>query len=807
MRRFYLLSFLPLFSAFFLFSNTSRACGYDFIGDCSTRVHLRINGTTDSFFVAACPFGIPFSGLDFGNIQSLSLVNAHAETWESCQNNVTNVALFYRVYETGQSGGAWQLLNLAEESSSTQGAYTTRFRGAPANVNLAAGLVIGKTYTLEVFFRADVDTIGNDYIPETFYYQNNAGQNYKLSFTYGGASAPPFTVLTTRKRQPSCFGGNNGAVGVSVYGNPPGLFYAWAGFSNNFYTLENVPAGTYTVTVSEAGGYAAVQTIVLGQPQVLAAQFTDVHGIDCAGAGLGSATAVISGGTAPYTYAWQNGQAGPTASFAAAGSWALTVTDAHSCTAVFSVNIGSGILVEINRVGEICPGEFYVFGGYAFNTPGQYEIPLNSNGGCDTLVHLLVAKLDPALTLAALPEHITLTCSAPALNLCASAAPSTTFLWDKDGIPAPNGPCLLATAGGAYHVKAVQSGLTKSCSAEKFIQSEEHLIAPALTAHGMAESLNPCHTLDSVRINFKAVATPATGATFSWKSNGQVIGTGDSISLIFYGSPNDWVLPTARVEAYGCVNEATATYVLVQYPSPPFLFVQNYSPDYCTGLINVEYDILGGILPLLVEWEDTTLTTGSAELTLAPGQHTVTITDGDGCTVERVVQVHESNLYVIIDNASSSSSADGDITLNPDFYFPSDRFQWSNGASGYYLHDLLPGTYCVTITDNNGCTQDTCFTVSYPNAVQESGKPVELHFYPNPAFAGETVAISSPAISPGNNYTVSLSDLAGRPILKTTKMADNQEIKCEIPRGLAGGIYLIEVGSMRWKGQFLLLAR
>ena len=95
-----LVGYLALFAP-----NTSKACGYDWVSDCSSQVHLRINGSLDSFNIASCPSGYNFDGLQLGNIQSLALANAKTITWESCQNNVSGVQLRYRVYEQGFPGG------------------------------------------------------------------------------------------------------------------------------------------------------------------------------------------------------------------------------------------------------------------------------------------------------------------------------------------------------------------------------------------------------------------------------------------------------------------------------------------------------------------------------------------------------------------------------------------------------------------------------------------------------------------------------------------------------------------------------
>jgi hypothetical protein len=265
-----MLRFFAFIACLFAFLHQkTAACGYNFLGDCSTSISLKINGTLDSFAVAPCPDVLKFDGFALGSLQSLSIACTKAATWESCQNNVSGVALWYRVYEQGFPGGSWQNIDLQEDYNTLVGPYTTRYRSASADASLTDGLLVGKTYVLEIFFRAEIDTIGDDFIPETFLLQNNGGQNYHFTFQYGGPSAPPFVVATTKIVNPKCHGDSTGVAGVTVYGDLEGLFYEWSSGGNNFPILSQIPAGTYSVTVTGAGGYSASDTIEILQPMAL----------------------------------------------------------------------------------------------------------------------------------------------------------------------------------------------------------------------------------------------------------------------------------------------------------------------------------------------------------------------------------------------------------------------------------------------------------------------------------------------------------------------------------------------------------
>lgn len=118
--------------------------------------------------------------------------------------------------------------------------------------------------------------------------------------------------------------------------------------------------------------------------------------------------------------------------------------------------------------------------------------------------------------------------------------------------------------------------------------------------------------------------------------------------------------------------------------------------------------------------ENTPLLSGRAS-----GPYSVTVTDNSGCQVTASGNMSQPpRLRVLANNtfitaASCSGAMDGSIaitavggTTSSGNYF----FQWSNGlgsvvANNSSVTNLNPGTYCVTITDDNGCVFEDCYNV------------------------------------------------------------------------------------------------
>ena len=93
--------------------------------------------------------------------------------------------------------------------------------------------------------------------------------------------------------------------------------------------------GTYTVIVTDANGCNAANTVTISEPTPLSTTFetTPSTGND------GTAIAIVTGGAAPYTYQWNNGQTTALATGLVVGSYSVFITDANGCTVQETVEI------------------------------------------------------------------------------------------------------------------------------------------------------------------------------------------------------------------------------------------------------------------------------------------------------------------------------------------------------------------------------------------------------------------------------------------------------------------------------------
>lgn len=130
--------------------------------------------------------------------------------------------------------------------------------------------------------------------------------------------------------QASCNGLNDGAIYINTTGGTPPYTYLWSNSSTND-SLLNVPAGTYTLTVTDATSCSATFSYFLNQINTNWSYYVYVSNTTANCANNGSAVAHVYGGTAPFTYNWSNGATSDTVTNLAPGIYYVTVTGADGC--------------------------------------------------------------------------------------------------------------------------------------------------------------------------------------------------------------------------------------------------------------------------------------------------------------------------------------------------------------------------------------------------------------------------------------------------------------------------------------------
>lgn len=126
-----------------------------------------------------------------------------------------------------------------------------------------------------------------------------------------------------------------GANGLATLYN-----YQWDANANNQTAAiaTGLPAGTYTVTVTDTIGCADTATVTLVAPTALAIA-DSITNVTCNGDSNGMAMITVTGGTPAYSYAWSNSDTTAMINDIMAGVYTVTVTDNNGCTATSGATI------------------------------------------------------------------------------------------------------------------------------------------------------------------------------------------------------------------------------------------------------------------------------------------------------------------------------------------------------------------------------------------------------------------------------------------------------------------------------------
>lgn len=533
----------------------------------------------------------------------------------------------------------------------------------------------------------------------------------------------PLAITTTTTVDSTlCNADSTGMGSVTALGGNGGFTYAWSFGSITTASITGLPAGWHYVTVTDVNMCSTIDSIEVLEPVGLTSS-TIVVNANCFGAATGSATVTGAGGTLNYTYQWDGSAANQTTATASnllAGTYSVTVTDLNGCTSVSTAVVGqpaTPVSTTTSGTDLLCNGD------------GSGTASVVGAGGTP----------DPAI------------------------ASGYTYLWSD-----PNG-----------QTTAIATGLQ------------------AGTFYVTVTDLNGCNTLDSVTINEPTAligVTSGTPASCFGATDGTVVVTpaggtsGYTYSWMPSGSTDSSVTGLAAGMHYVTITDANAcTYVDSFEVLQPAMIMTSTSvtPVACfgdsTGTGSVT--VTGGNGNETFMWSFGGVTTQNIT-GLPAGWHYVTVTDLNGCSTTDSVEVTEPTLMTLsttqVDVGCFGQST-GSATVTP-----------AGGTAGYtYLWDVnagsqvsatatnLPaGTFVVTVTDANGCSETISVTINQP----PTGVTISsVTFTQVSCFGGSDGTTTVTATGGAGNYTY-----AWNPSGQTTQTAT----------GLTIGTYTVIVTDM-----------
>ncbi|MCW3127183.1 MAG: hypothetical protein JWO03_2841, partial [Bacteroidetes bacterium] len=293
-------------------------------------------------------------------------------------------------------------------------------------------------------------------------YTDTISFNNGCTYVFGPIAVTQPTVLAATIDSTTavkCFGGNTGAVYVSVSGGTAGYSHHWSNGSTGT-GLTGVAAGSYTDTITDSHGC----TVILGPDTVtqpaapISIALDSTHAAKCNGQNNGAVYITASGGTGPYTYLWSNTAHSTTddVSGLPAGAYTVVVTDNNLCTASASDTVTQpGVLtivtdsvinakchssndgsIYIHITGGTIPYTYAWTGGSTaldlfFKPAGAYTVSVTDHNGCSaTATDTIHSPSAIAITSTIVNQIQNGTLGSITLNVSGGTG-SYTYLWSN----------------------------------------------------------------------------------------------------------------------------------------------------------------------------------------------------------------------------------------------------------------------------------------------------------------------------------------------------------------------------------------
>ncbi|WP_160213735.1 SdrD B-like domain-containing protein, partial [Phaeodactylibacter xiamenensis] len=553
-------------------------------------------------------------------------------------------------------------------------------------------------------------------------------------------SEPPALSLSISGEDVDCFGNATGSADLSVSGGTAPYTYAW---SNNATTqnIDNLAAGTYEVTVTDANNCEATKSVTINEPSALSLSISG-EDVDCFGNATGSADLSVSGGTAPYTYAWSNNATAQNIDNLTAGTYEVTVTDANGCEAIESITINEPTELEAGAtsVSSTCGAAngsvtATATGGtmpytYVWSTgdqtamvsglmAGTYTVTVTDANNCTAIASTtIVDESAPELVIVPTsPDCFEKPTGSVDLTVNGGTAPFT-FMWSNNATTED----LNNVAAGNYSVTVTDNNGCEATIQTTVTQPEQ--LELSIAGQDVDCFGNATGAADLT------VTGGTTPYTYAWSNNATTQDITDLVADTYSVTVTD---------ANGC---QAFDQILIEEPAVLALTIMGEDVDCfgnATGSANLE--VTGGTAPYTYIWSNGAITEDINGL--LAGNYEVTVTDANGCAAEETVVIDQpDNLTAITGSvASTCGDANGSVSVDAAGGTEPYTYNWSNGGTKAMVTDLLAGDYFVTVTDANGC-QTTSST-----AVQNIGGP--------------QVMVNSPSACPDEEVSLTASVSGG----------------------------------------------
>jgi hypothetical protein len=136
---------------------------------------------------------------------------------------------------------------------------------------------------------------------------------------------------------------SDGQATANISGGTNPYSYLWMPGGKTTQTITGLSIGSYTLSITDVNNCATTNTCTIQHP-VITTTINTINSSSCS-IGNGKATAVVSGGTSPFTYFWNpSGQTTSSVTGLSGGTYTVNITDKNGCTKTNTFTILSPVL-------------------------------------------------------------------------------------------------------------------------------------------------------------------------------------------------------------------------------------------------------------------------------------------------------------------------------------------------------------------------------------------------------------------------------------------------------------------------------
>ncbi|MCF8275742.1 MAG: HYR domain-containing protein [Flavobacteriales bacterium] len=602
---------------------------------------------------------------------------------------------------------------------------------------------------------------------------------------------PEIQIGISSLLNPSTCGASDGQINTIVIGGVPAYTYAW---SNSFTTANaiGVPAGAYSVTVTDSNGCESSDAASLSDPGTLSVSLVASPSglIICEGTEIEFTAAASSAST--FEFFLDGVSVGSTnpylnSTLVDGQTVAVTGTDVNSCTAT-----SPGLTYQVLPN----PSVTLAFSNQACSNGAEIEFVEGSPaGGTYTVVYngfpIIGDLFFPDL---AGPGAINVDYTYTAANGCSTTASDDYIVLQAPQVDLGNDTTVCSItldAGIGYN----SYDWTNTGETTQTVQASVTGIYEVTVVDG-----NGCIGGDQIAVIVNPIPAPVI-------SGGVQFCIGDSAYLTTDQSYSsyDWSTGSTTYEEavytsetvtltvtnqYGCVGTAQVVTVMNE-PQPGAVITWDGPLEFCVGE-SVHLDAGPGYASYLWSHGSTTQVVTIIE----SGQYYVVVLDGNGCIDSSMVA---DPVIVTVTDPEPIVQESGDIltmTNATDFstyqwYLNGDPIPGATGAT-YDIAGTGSGNYSVCVVDAGGC--EGCsfnYEMSCCVGIEEANFDGNVNVYPNPNNGLFTVEVD---LVQQMNLSIGLFDVIGKQIWMDDAIGNTSQMRKQYDLSeMPDGVYFLRI--------------